>query len=301
MAAMLDWDDLRYFLAVARAGNLSAAARSIGTTQPTMGRRIDGFEKRLGARLFLRTPAGFALTETGQAMFANARRMEEEALAAQRVASGRDAGLAGTVRITSPEWFASRVLAPMLAAFCARHSGVVVDLAGDSRWLDLARGEAEIALRFARFEQNELVQRRIGTLAFGLYASAYYLERQGTPDFTTHCAGHALVTTAADLDGVADAVWLRHAAASARIAFRSSSRETQAAAAIAGAGMACLARVHGDALVGLVRIPTPTPVPPRPLWLGLHADTRDTPRVRAVADFLATEIRRTERLLDPDA
>ncbi|GAA0707651.1 LysR family transcriptional regulator [Dokdonella soli] len=296
---MIDWEDLRYFLAIARAGNLSAAARVIGTTQPTMGRRIEAFEHRLGTRLFLRTPDGFVPTASGRALLAHAARMEDEALAAERVASARDNGLSGTLRITAPEWLAARVLAPLLGPFCTLHPALTIALIGESRRFDLSRGEADIALRLARFEQQELAQRRVADFAFGLYAAPAYLERNGAPDFDAACAGHTLVTTTEDLADVADAIWLRQHAARAHIAFRSNSREAQAAAAIAGAGLACLARVHGDALAGLRFVPVPVEVPARPLWLGLHADARDTPRVRAAVDFLAGKLHRIAHA--PDA
>ncbi|HEX9641676.1 MAG TPA: LysR family transcriptional regulator [Candidatus Krumholzibacteria bacterium] len=105
---MLDWDDLRYFLAVARSGTLSAAARVLRVTQPTVGRRMAAFEKRLGAKLFVQTPAGHVLSQTGTRLLEHAERMESDALAAERVASGRDSGLSGLVRITASEWLVDR-------------------------------------------------------------------------------------------------------------------------------------------------------------------------------------------------
>src|SRR5438552_19176157 len=114
---MLEWDDLRYFLALARNGSLSAAGRALGVTQPTVGRRIDAFERRLGTKLFRRSPSGYALSPAGESMLAHVDSMEREALAAERIATGRDVGLEGTVRVTAPEWLATRVLAAMVARF----------------------------------------------------------------------------------------------------------------------------------------------------------------------------------------
>src|SRR3954470_4111321 len=158
---MLDWDDLRVVLAVARGGTLSAAARALGITQPTVGRRIDGFERAVGARLFQRRPSGYVLTAAGRAVAGHAERIEREALAAERAITGRDAGLQGAVRITASEWLIARVIGPVLAGLIDRHRGLVIDLIADPRHLNLARREADIALRPRPFEQQAVHHRRL--------------------------------------------------------------------------------------------------------------------------------------------
>src|ERR1700722_5149135 len=114
---MLEWDDLRFFLVIARHGTLSAAARSLGVQQSTMGRRLEAIEQRVGARLLQRTSNGFQPTEAGAAILVNAERMESEALAIERAISGKDERLEGTIRITVVEVLAAEVLAPILAGF----------------------------------------------------------------------------------------------------------------------------------------------------------------------------------------
>ncbi|SDR12509.1 transcriptional regulator, LysR family [Rhizobiales bacterium GAS191] len=288
---MLEWDDLRYFLAAARNGSLSGAARVLGTTQPTMGRRVEAFEARIGAKLFRRTPSGLALTAIGQAILDHVTRMDEAALAVERVATGHDSGLSGNVRLTAPEWYGARVLSPHLGAFCALHPDIMIELVTDARPMSLTQREADIALRLRRFEQDGLVQRKVADMPFGLYAAPSYLDRHGAPDFASGAMGSAFVAMSEALtEATAETAWLDEVAPKARIAFRSNSRDAQAAAAAAGAGLACLARTLGDGWPGLVRLETPTPIPMREVWLGVHADTRTIPRVRALIDFLCDEL-----------
>jgi DNA-binding transcriptional LysR family regulator len=285
---MLDWDDLRFFLAVARAGSLSAAARRLAVTQPTVGRRLDAFERRLGSRLFRRTPSGHALTPAGAAILRHVEGIDAAALTVERIAAGRDSGVAGSVRLTCTEWFGRQLLAPILARFIARHPGVVVELLADVRPYSLAQREADVALRLGSFVQKEVVRRKLGVVAFGLYAAPAYLARHGPPDAPD---GHVLVTMN-DAAGAPfpDSAWLAAALPAATVVCRSTSRDAQAALAAAGAGLATLPRALGDATRGLRRLPRPAPVPGRDLWLGVHRDTRGVPRVRALVDFLAAEI-----------
>ncbi|WP_437636750.1 LysR family transcriptional regulator [Sorangium sp. So ce854] len=297
---MLDWDDLRYFLAVARHGNLSAAARALKVTQPTVGRRIDAFERRLGARLFLRSPSGFALSAAGESVLGHAERMEQGALAAELAASGRDAGLRGRLRVTASEWLAVRVLGPLLVPFLSRHPAISVDVIADARWLSLPRREADVALRPAAFEHHEVFQREVARIGFGLYAAESYLAERGPPDFDRQCEGHALVTMDDDPPAVADLPWLRAVAANARVAARTNGREAQATMGAAGVGLVCLPRYLGDATPGLRLLSPPSPPPERALWLGVHRDARAVPRVKALVAFLVDALAPLRRALRPD-
>jgi DNA-binding transcriptional LysR family regulator len=299
---MLEWDDFRVFLAIARHGSLTAAARALRVTQPTMGRRLEMLEERLGTKLFERTPTGPVLTDLGAAILDNAEQMEQAALAAERRIAGHDNGLHGAVRMTSLEWFGNHVLAPTLALFSARYPQIAVELVADARPYNLARREADIAIRFVRFEQNDVVQRKIADFAYGLYASISYLERYGVPDFSGKGADHAVVTMHEAAAHMPEARWLlEELAPKARIAFRSSSRDAQARAAEWGAGLVVLPRCVGDTMPSLRRLEPPSPVPSREVWLGYHEDMRQTPRIRVLVDFLADELRRRVPLLDPRA
>src|SRR4051812_14487490 len=136
---MLDWDDLRYFLAVAREGSLSAAADTLRVTQPTVGRRITALQRRLGAKLFTPTRTGQALSPSGRRLLPHAERMEHEGLAAERATSGSDAGLRGRVRVTASEWLVGAVLGPMLRPFVSRYPELELELVADVRHLSLTR------------------------------------------------------------------------------------------------------------------------------------------------------------------
>lgn len=295
---VLAWDDLRYFLAIARHGTLSAAARALRVAQPTVGRRLAAFEAQLGARLFARERDGFTLTAAGHAMLGHVEQMERDALAAERVTAGRDAGLRGTVRITASEWLVVSVLGPMLPVFVDRYPGLTIDLIADPRHLDLSRREADLALRPREFDQAAVYQRTVARLGFGLYASDAYLARHGAPDFAARCAGHVVIAMSDDIGDVARA-WLAAIAGEARFAVRTNGREAMATMALAGVGLACLPRVVGDALPGLRALATPTAAPERRLWLGAHRDARSIPRVRAATAFLVEELRRRQPALRP--
>src|SRR3954467_150330 len=248
---MLDWDDLRFVLAVARAGSKSAAAQLLKVTQPTVGRRIASLETQLGAKLFDHLPTGQRLSNTGAKLIAHAERMEEEALAVERVAAGRDAGLRGRVTITASEWLIGSVLGPALSPFCIANRELELELLADVRHLSLARREADIALRPSKFTQDGVLQRQVARLGFGLYASDTYVAQYGMPDFSLDCVGHSLIAMSESLTQIPDLDWLGRRASKARVAAGTNGRAPRATMAQAGLGMACLPRFVGDATPGL--------------------------------------------------
>ncbi|MCF3946420.1 MULTISPECIES: LysR family transcriptional regulator [Acidiphilium] len=287
---MLDWDDLRTFLAIARAGTLSAAARTLGVRQSTMGRRLAALEAQAGARLLVRTPRGFTLTEAGEAARAEVERMEQAAFAAERAISGRDIRLEGVVRVTTVEGFAEALLMPVFAELSLRFPGIVIELIGDDRTLSLAAREADLAIRLARPRGQSILARKIGTVAFGLYASADYLARHGTPDFAADQGdGHRLILMRDETGSYPELDHMAALAPLARAALRADSRLAHRAAAEAGLGIACLAH-HLAIGADLVRLAAPDP-PGREIWLAQHEDTRTTPRIRVVAEAIATGLR----------
>jgi DNA-binding transcriptional LysR family regulator len=301
VALMLDWDDLRYFLAVAREGSLSAASRALGVAQPTVGRRLSAFERSLGAKLLVATPSGQQLSPTGRRLLAHAEQMEGEALAAERVARGRDTGLSGRVVLTASEWMIRSVLSPSIAPFVAAHPALELELLAEARHLSLVRREADLAIRPSAFEQQEIVQRELATIGFGLYASDAYLARHGAPDFERQCEGHALIAMSDSLSKIPDVSWLPRVAAKARVVLRTNGREPMASLAAAGVGITCLPRFLGDATIGLRLLSTPSAAPERQLWIGVHRDARAVPRLRACIAFLRDAIRRLQPALNPTA
>jgi len=296
---MLDWDDLRYFLAVARHGSLSAAARRLEVAQPTVGRRLASLERQLGARLIVPTPTGQTLSPTGQRMLAHAEQMERDALAAEHIAFGRDAGLSGPVRVTASEWMIESVLAPLVAPFLVEHPRLCLELLADPRHISLVRREADLALRPSEFEQPEIVQRRVGSISFGLYASDGYLARHGMPNFENLCSGHFLIAMSEHLTKVPDTDWLPRVAAHAHVVARCNGRLPMAALAAASVGITCLPRFIGDATHGLRRLSAPEQEPARTLWLGGHRDAGAVPRIRASVLFLKASLQRLQGALHP--
>jgi DNA-binding transcriptional LysR family regulator len=289
----MNWDDLRIVLAVARQGSLSAAARSLRLTQPTVGRRVAALEAKLGTKLFVATRLGQEVSHSGRELVAHAEQMELSALAAERSSLGRDSGMRGNVCVTATEWMVGGVLARLVAPFTAKHPELELELLADVRHLSLMRREADIALRVSRFEDGEVIQRKVGVVAFGLYASDSYLARHGAPSFSTGCPGHRLIAMSKSLGKVPDVEWLPALTFAAHVALRTNGREPMATLAKAGVGMACLPRLVGDRTPGLRLLRTPSPAPERALWLGVHRDARKVPRIRATAAFLAQALARS--------
>jgi len=253
-----------------------------------MGRRLAGMEARAGARLLQRMPRGYALTPAGEAILGNVERIESEALAIERRIGGRDVRLEGSVRLTTVESLAVEVLMPGLARFRALHPGIDLEITAGTNNLSLTRREADVAVRMARPTQQDLAVRKIGEVGWGVYASEAYLAAQGAPDFAAGAPGHRLVLNQADLMMQPEMAWFAGITGQARPVLRSNSRFTQRAAALEGIGLACLARYVGDG-TALRRLVTPPP-PVREIWLAVHSDIRHTARIRALTDFLATEI-----------
>lgn len=276
----MEWSDVKVFLAVARAGTLGGAARLVGQTQPTMGRRLRALEEALGQRLFQRGSAGFVLTEEGQAVLQHAQRMEDEALAIERRLAAGQVALSGLLRISSSDWFGVHVLAPWCAEFMARHPGVTIELITDSRLFSLARREADIVFRIAPFREAQVVQRRFMHLDYGLY-----IARSRRGPLPRHGKGLGLVTMDSAFEDLPDVAWLKRSFPQAQAVFGSNSREAQAKLCAAGAGVAVLPRALADAMAGLRRVErTPSP-PGREVWVGYHQDLRHTGRLRAFLEF----------------
>ena len=296
---MLDWDDLRFFLAVMRSGSLSGAAKSLRVAQSTVGRRLASLEASLGTRLLNRTPDGYFATLAGEDVLEQAERVEAEAIALERRVVGRDMRLAGLVRVTCSETIASDLVAPCLGSLHLGHPDIMIDLIPNTRELSLSMREADISVRLKQPDQHDLVVRRIGTVAFGLYASAEYLQRHGPPEYHEGCPGHRLVT---QLEGLQDAVqtdWLANLAPRARVTLQTSSHAAAMSAAAQGAGLATLIRFRADREKDLVLVDAPVPIPSAGIWLVVHKDNRQTPRIQVALAHIAKRVKQIGARLDP--
>src|SRR3954453_13804346 len=219
----VDWSDLRIFLAIAREGTLGAAARKIGQTQPTMGRRLRALEKSLGQTLFQRTADGFVLTDEGTAVLRHAERIEEEALALERRASGAETQLDGLLRLSSSDWFGTVILSPLIAAFGKRHPKVTVELLTDARLYSLPRREADLVFRIKPFDEPEVISRKLLHIPYALYGN-----KGSKPPRAGDGSGIRVVTMNAEFADMPDALWLKRTLPNMQIASRSNNRQAQA-------------------------------------------------------------------------
>lgn len=281
----MEWSDLRVFLAIARAGTLAAAARNVGQTQPTMGRRLRALEVAVGHALFQRTSEGFVLTDEGRAVLAHAERMEEEALAVQRELMGGEAELEGLLRLSSSEWFGAFMLAPVIAEFGQRHPKVCIELLTDARLYSLPRREADLVFRIRPFDEPEVIARRLVTTPYAVYAAP-----GAPPAAFGDGAGARLITMDEAFAKMPDAVWLRRVFPNAEIAFRSNNREVQARLCAQGAGLAVLPRPLGDLTPGIKAIVLDEEPPERNTYVGYHRDLRRMSRLRALLDLVVERI-----------
>ncbi|MFZ3220310.1 MAG: LysR family transcriptional regulator [Rhodoferax sp.] len=276
----MDWDDIKVFLAIARARSLGGAARALGQTQPTMGRRLRAFEDRLGVALFQRSGEGFLLSDDGALVLAHAERMEEEALAFERTLVGQETELEGLLRVSSSDWFGLHVLTPIFARFQEKHPRVCIELITESRLLNLARREADLVFRIRPFEDAGVVQRRLTSIQYALYGASY-LERPSLGDGD----GTPLITMDSAFGSMPDVRWLQRVLPNAHVVMRSNNREVQTAMCVAGRGWAVLPVDLGDRAPGLVRLDLGESPPKRDVWVGFHQDLRRLVRLRRLVEF----------------
>jgi DNA-binding transcriptional LysR family regulator len=284
--AVIDWDDFRNFLAVARHGTLSAAALSLGVKQSTMGRRLTAFEERSGTQFLQRTPRGFVLTPAGEVALAEAEKMEAAALAAERAITGRDVRLEGEIRLTTVETLATELLAPILARFAKTHPGITVKLITGNHTLSLASREADLSLRLARPAGGDLVIRKLGDMGFGFYASADYLE--SCSPTTISSTQQRLILMVGESAGSPEFEALETMFSNAKVALRSDSRYVHLAACKAGMGIACLSHYLTEQ-TGLLRLANCEAS--REIWLVQHRDTQHMSRFRALSVALAAGLK----------
>jgi DNA-binding transcriptional LysR family regulator len=205
------------------------------------------------------------------------------------------------ITVTSLAWFGDDILAPLLARFSAHHKLVTIDLINDPRRFNLSRREADIALRIGSFDQDGLVERKVAEVSYGLYAAASYLSRHGRPNFTKGCAGHLVTSLIESPVKVVHIEWMKAIAPRAHPVLRTNDIQSHIATAEAGEAMAVLPRVLADRRPALLRLKPPLPEPSQPVKLGVHADMRDSPRIRALIDFLVVELKARSAELNPRA
>jgi DNA-binding transcriptional LysR family regulator len=285
-----DWDDLRYFLAVARAGRLTAAARRLGADHTTVSRRLASLEAALQAKLFERKPQGYSLTEQGERLLEKAETMESQAMAVSAEVGGSDLALAGTVRVGAPDGFGTYFLAPELGRLAEQHPNLTLQLVALPRIFSLSKREADIAVTLEQPTEGRLVSRKLTDYRLRLYASRDYLDRHGIVADPSGLAGRLFVTYVRDLvySPVLDYFGSLERYGPRR--YEVASVVAQLEAVRAGVGIGILhdyaARLHPD-----LRLVLPAISFVRAYWLVTHAEVRTLQRIAVVHDYITERVR----------
>ena len=291
------WDDLKYFLAIARSGTLRGAARAIGVNHTTLTRRLGLLENRMEGRLFDRSKEGFALTQLGQDLLPHAERVEEEMVALSRTLIGRDTKPHGTIVITMPHALALTSIMDDMVSFSTLYPAINLDIKFSNDIADLTRRQADVSLRVAHNVDDDVVGRKLVSCS----QAAYCTEEYASQMIDNGGEGlHFIGWNEPENDTTAS--WLQNSCyPKATLKHRVSDLIPHVTLAASGMGLAYLASALGDRHPGLVRAPYQTPLPYRDLWLLLHRDLRKTARIRLFIDYLAAEIKaRRAEFWSPD-
>jgi DNA-binding transcriptional LysR family regulator len=286
----LDWDGLRYFRVVASLGTLSAAARKLRVQHTTVARRLDVLEASLGARLFLRNPRGYTLTRVGQTLLESVQAMHSQVDQVARLADGQDIEMSGVVRVATADALAKHLVLPALSRLVRENAALSLELVSDTRQHDLARREADIALRIGASSDTQLVGRKLAALGFGLYSA-----RERPKRLDLRQASYVMFDET--VGKLPHETWLAEHAPEARVVLRSNRQETLTEAVRLGLGLGLLPCLVADADPALHRWLGPAAVFSRDLWLLVHPDLQGSRRVRAVMDAIAKRVARDEPLV----
>lgn len=288
---MLDWNDLQYFVAVARHGSTLAAGRALQVDASTVQRRLSALERHIGRALVQRQPSGYRLTDFGREMLEPAQQVERsaQAFALALLVSKRNA--AGVIRLTCPEPMVHRLTrSGLLDRFHAQHPGLHVEFVMSDKYVDLRSGEADVALRSGDTDDGALVGRKVGDSLWAVYASQDYVARRGQPASIEELAAHPLVGFDESLAGHRASQWLRQVAPNASVVARNDSVLGLVLSVKAGVGIAPLPTALGDSEPGLVRVLGPIPALSRDWRLLAMPEIRKTARVSAFFDFIVAEL-----------
>ena len=281
----MDWNDLRYLLAVHEGGSFAAAARGLRVDAATVGRRLAALERAVGVRLLEKAPGGMRLTAAGEQAVEAARHIDDTATTLERQLAGADVQVSGSVRITAPETVVSHVLAPHLPDWRERHPALRLELLAATQVLNLSRREADLAVRLFRPQEPALTVRKLGELSLALYGSKAYVRRHGRPKLES-LREHVLLGYDDALAQTPEQQWLERAGDGALFALRSNSRYVLLEAARRGLGLTVLPCYFADGVTDLVRLSPVEALPTREAWLVVHPDLQHASRVRAAIDLL---------------
>lgn len=302
---VMNWDDLRFFLAVAGAGSLSGAGQQLGVNTTTVLRRVASLEDDLGARLFERERTGYRLTAAGEKLVEALEPVERRLAALPRDFAAAGAGSEGTVRLATSEVLAASLVAAELPTFRLAHPGLELELVTD---LQGAVGTAprignplrdvDVALRAARPTQGDMLMRKVGDMAYGLYAAKQYLAERGWPEQMSDLASHDMIGFPRAETPLGPVWWMSRAEKPAHVTFRSSSAAARAEAARRGLGLAALPCLLADQDDAFERVFGPELLGALELWLMARNDLAQLAHVRAVMEFLVEAVKRHRARLE---
>lgn len=290
----MDWDNLRYFLAVARDGQMLAASRRLGVSQALLSRHINTLETQIGSTLLNRTTRGCILTEDGEALLQTAERVESEVLSGLSNLQGREE-IAGTIRIGAPDGFGGAFLAPRLGRFRSAYPDLNIQLVPVPRSFSLSEREADIAIMVGRPKKGRLQVKKLVDFGLGLYASANYLDQVGIPEQISDLKAHSLVGYVDDLIYTQELNYTDDFFKGWQSQIQVSTAIGQFEAVSAGAGIGILHNFMVSGNKNLVRL-FPEITTTRSYWIVWHENMKVTRRVKVVVDLL-DQLVREERAL----
>lgn len=294
----MDWNDIRFFLTLARTGSLTEAARLLQVSQSTVARRIEALEQALRKPLFIRRQTGYVLNEVGFALLPDAERIESQVTAFEDDARASSQTISGRVRLALPELLGTEFIVPRLGGLRRELPGVSLDIMADVRPLRLSRREADVLVRVVRPEQGDYRMRRAASLALGLYAAPAYAAARGLPRTPEEIAGHDLIGWLPDYDYLTHAGWLLEQAGEQELSMRTSTMAAQFSATLAGLGLSALPAVIAEP-AGLIRALQDSPPLILDLWVVTSGETGTLARVQAVAEAVTAMLSHERRALNP--
>jgi DNA-binding transcriptional LysR family regulator len=288
---MFDWNDLRHFLAVARHGSTIAAAKNLNLSQSTVHRRLDELEKQVGRPIVIRQAAGYRLTDFGKELLPHVTQVEDAISSLERFLLASDESPTGSVRVTCSEAIGYRLMqSSVLDRFRDRHAGLRVELIMSDHFLDIAKGEADVAIRAGIPNEEALVGRKIADVPWALYGSRKYIERNGQIERAEDIDRHAIIEFDGDIRDHHAARWMRSVAPNAKVAARSNTVPGLVMTVRSGAGLAPLPMPLAGGDPDLICTLGPVAGLYSPIYLLTHPDLRRTPRVGAFFDFVIDEL-----------
>lgn len=282
-----DWNLVKSFLGVAEGGSLSAAARKLISSQPTVGRHIGELEQSLGVTLFERTAHGMALTDAGSQLLEHARRIARETDAFSLAATGRSQDIAGTIRVTASEIVSHFLLPPIIARLREAEPQLQIEIVSSNTVQNLLSRDADIAVRMVEPAQAELIARKVNDIALGAFAAPSYLEKHGTPEKPEELLDHAIVGLDRNDLLIREFAQMGQAVTRQNFAVRTDDQVLNWRLVEAGAGIG-FGQIYAAGKSGkVVRILPELPIGTLPMWVAAHRELRTSLRVRRAYDFIA--------------